>query len=95
MVAYLQGVRQYNQGKTERNLVIMGNYTKLDRDLLGQSCWMKVANDGDLPRKSVREYVDWMYANKKIAQNPTDNQLIDMSYITYANGVLLNTTSSG
>jgi len=95
MVAYLQGVRQYNQGKTERNLVIMGNYTKLDRVLLEQSCWMTVANNGDLPRKSVREYVDWMYANKKIAQNPTDNQLFDMSYITYANGVSLNITSSG
>ena len=95
MVAYLQGVRQYNQGKTERNLVIMGNYTKLDRVLLEQSCWMPVANNGDLPRKPIREYVDWMYANKKITQNPPDEQLFDMSYITYANGVLQNTTSSG
>jgi ABC-type nitrate/sulfonate/bicarbonate transport system substrate-binding protein len=95
MVAYLQGVRQYNQGKTERNLVIMGNYTKLDRYLLEQSCWMPVANNGDLPRKPIREFVDWMYANKKITQNPPDEQLFDMSYITYANGVLQNTTSSG
>jgi len=95
MVAYLQGVRQYNQGKTEQNLLIMGNYTKLDRDLLKQSCWMPVENNGDLPRKSVREYVDWMYANKKITQNPTDDQLFDMSYITYARGVLANTSESG
>lgn len=92
MVAYLQGVRQYNQGKTERNLVILQNYTKLDRDLLQQSCWMPVAIDGDIPKKPVRQYVDWMYENKKITQNPTDDQLFDMSYVTYANGVLLNST---
>ena len=51
MVAYLQGVRQYNQGKTERNLEILQNYTLLDRDLLQQTCWMAIANDGDLPKK--------------------------------------------
>ena len=36
MIAYLQGVKQYNEGKTERNLEIMANYTHLDRDLLNQ-----------------------------------------------------------
>ena len=36
MVAYLQGVKQYNEGKTERNLEILQNYTRLDRDLLKQ-----------------------------------------------------------
>jgi NitT/TauT family transport system substrate-binding protein len=95
MVAYLQGVRQYNQGKTERNLVILENYTHLDRDILKQSCWMPVADNGDIPKKPVREYVDWMYATKKITQNPTDEQLFDLSYVTYANGILVNTTSGG
>ena len=95
MIAYLQGVRQYNQGKTERNLEILQNYTRIDRDLLQQSCWMPVAQDGDLPRKSVRDYMEWMYANKKITQNLEDDQLFDMSFITYANGVLTNTTRGG
>jgi len=93
MVAYLQGVKQYNQGKTERNLAILGNYTKLDRELLNQSCWMAVSNDGDLPRKPVREYLDWMYKNNKIDKNPDDDQLFDMSYVNYANAVLGNTTN--
>lgn len=95
MIAYLQGVRQYNQGKTDRNLDILQNYTKLERDLLQQSCWMPVAKDGDLPRKPVREYMDWMYANKKITQNLDDDQLFDMSFVTYANGILANAPRGG
>ena len=92
MVAYLQGAKQYNEGKTERNLAILGNYTKLDREMLNKSCWMPIAQDGDLPRKPVREYMDWMYANQKITQNPDDDLLFDMSYVNYANGVLRNST---
>lgn len=95
MVAYLQGVKQYNEGKTERNLAILGNYTHLDRDLLNQTCLWTIAGDGDVSRKPVREYLDWMYANKKIARNMDEDQLFDMSYVTYANGVLRNTTGSG
>jgi NitT/TauT family transport system substrate-binding protein len=95
MVAYLQGVKQYNEGKTERNLAILGNYTKLDRELLNKSCWMPIAQDGNLPRQPVREYMDWMYANQKITQNPGDDLLFDMSFVNYANTVLRNTTTGG
>lgn len=94
MVAYLQGVKQYNQGKTERNLAILGKYTGLDRELLNQTCWYPVAEDGNFSRQGIRDSMDWMYANKGITQVLSDDQLYDMSYTAYANGVLLNTTSS-
>jgi NitT/TauT family transport system substrate-binding protein len=93
MVAYLQGVKQYSEGKTERNLEIMGNYTHLDRDLLNQTCWYDVAPDGYLPPQSARGFVDWMYENKKITRNISDDQILDMSFVDYANGVLANTQS--
>jgi NitT/TauT family transport system substrate-binding protein len=95
MVAYLEGARQYNQGKTERNLAILSNYTHLDRDLLRRTCWMPIDPDGDLPRQPVRDYMDWMYANKKISQNLDDDQLYDMSYVTYARSVRGNSSGSG
>jgi NitT/TauT family transport system substrate-binding protein len=95
MIAYLQGVKKYNEGKTEQNLQVLANYTLLDRELLNQTCWYPVAPDGDLPRQPVREYMGWMYANKKITLNPEDDQLFDMSYITYARGVLANTSGGG
>jgi NitT/TauT family transport system substrate-binding protein len=95
MVAYLRGVKQYNEGKTDRNLEILGNYTQLDRELLTRSCWYPIAENGNPPRQSVRKYVDWMYANKKISQNLDDDQLLDLSYVTYANSILQNTTKGG
>jgi NitT/TauT family transport system substrate-binding protein len=91
MVAYLQGVKQYNEGKTERNLATLANYTHLDRDILNQSCWWSIAPDGEVPKKPVREYLDWMYATKKISGNMSEDHLFDMSYVDYANGIILNT----
>lgn len=95
MVAYLQGVRQYNLGKTERNMAILSNYTGLDQDLLKRSCWLPVDPTGNVPKKPVRDYLDWMYENNQTTQNPGDDQLYDMSYVTYANTVLQNTTNNG
>jgi NitT/TauT family transport system substrate-binding protein len=88
MVAYLQGVQQYNEGKTERNLAILMNYTHLDRELLNQSCWVAINGDGSVIRQPVREYIDWMYENKKITQKLDEEQLFDMSFVTYANTAL-------
>jgi NitT/TauT family transport system substrate-binding protein len=95
MVAYLQGVRQYNQGKTDRNIEILAKYTNLDWDLLDQSCWVPIGENGEIPMQPVRQYLDWMYANEKITQNVDDDQLFDMSYVNYANTVLKNTTIGG
>jgi NitT/TauT family transport system substrate-binding protein len=95
MIAYLEGVRQYNLGKTDRNLKILSNYTPLDRDLLQRCCWVPIARDGNLPWQPFRDYMDWMYANKKITQIVEESQLFDMSYVNYANGVLAKTSSTG
>lgn len=94
MVAYLKGVEQYNEGKTERNLAILHNYTQLDTDILNRSCWYAIAPDGYLPAKPIHDYMDWMYENKKITQKLNDDQIFDMSYVDYANGVLQNTTGT-
>jgi NitT/TauT family transport system substrate-binding protein len=92
MVAYLQGVKQYNTGKTERNLAILQNYTSLDQDLLRQSCWVKIEENGFVPEQPVRDYMDWMFSNKQIPQKVNEDQLFDMSYVNYANEVLRNST---
>lgn len=94
MVAYLEGVKQYNMGKTERNLAIIGNYTMLDRELLNQTCWYPIAEDGNISQQPVMDYVDWMYAHKKITGKVDEEQLFDMSYVTYAHGMLQNTTNN-
>jgi NitT/TauT family transport system substrate-binding protein len=95
MVAYLQGVKQYNKGKTERNLEILQNYTNLDQDLLKQACWVAIDQDGSIEKQPVQDYIDWMYDNKQIPQKLEADQLFDTRYVTYANTVLGNITPAG
>ena len=95
MVAYLRGVEQYNKGKTERNLAILENYTRLDKDLMKQTCRLPIARDGMVIGQPVMEYADWLYANKKISQKLNEDQLFDMSYATYANAAVRNLTQGG
>jgi hypothetical protein len=73
---------------------ILSNYTHLDRDLLQRSCWLPIDPSGDLPRKPVRDYMGWMYENNQTTQNLDDDQVCDMSYVAYANGVLQNMTNN-
>jgi NitT/TauT family transport system substrate-binding protein len=90
MVAYLEGARQYNLGKTERNIEIISNYTHIDQNLLQRTCWMPIAPDGYQPRQPFKDQIDWEYANKQITIIPDDDQIFDTSYVAYANGVLQN-----
>ena len=59
LVAYLQGVRQYNRGKTERNLDILTAETGLDRELLRTTCWQPIRGDGRINVDAVVEFQRW------------------------------------
>jgi NitT/TauT family transport system substrate-binding protein len=60
LIAYLQGVRQYNEGKTPRNLEILAKHTGLDPELLARCCWTPITADGRIDLASMLEYQRWM-----------------------------------
>jgi NitT/TauT family transport system substrate-binding protein len=83
-VAYLQAVRQYNEGKTERNLAILAQYTQLDTTLLKQMCWPAIRSDGTLNVDSLLDFQQWAI-NKGLQQTAlTREQLWDPSFVTVA-----------
>ena len=88
MVAYQKAVQQYNQGKTERNLEIMAEFSGLDRDLLNQSCWPDFRDDGHINITSILEFQDWAIQKGYLDQAATEEQFWDPSFVDYANGVL-------
>lgn len=88
MVAYLKGVRQYAQGKTERNLEIAQKYTGMDRETLLQSPWPPIYADGRINVEDVLAFEDWAYENDLIDKKVPSEQLIDTSFVDYANDVL-------
>jgi len=59
MRAYLRGVRQYNEGKTERNIEIIARHTRLDPAFLRRLGWTLIRQDGRLNVESVQEYQAW------------------------------------
>jgi ABC-type nitrate/sulfonate/bicarbonate transport system substrate-binding protein len=88
MVAYLQAVRQYNQGKTERNLELLAEFTELDQELLMQACWPSFRNDGRINVQSMLDFQAWA-VKKGYLDNPvTEEQFWDPSFVNYANQVL-------
>ncbi len=59
MIAYLAAVRQYNEGKSERNLEILGRRAGLDRDFLLRACWPAFRADGRIGTQSIMDFQDW------------------------------------
>jgi NitT/TauT family transport system substrate-binding protein len=88
MIAYLKGVRQYRQGKTERNLEIISEYTGLDRDLLIEACWAPIRDDGQINVKSVLDFEAWAVEKGYIYSLVPEDQFWDPSFADYANEVL-------
>lgn len=87
-VAYLKAVRQYNQGKSERNLGILMKYTNLEGEFLMKVCWPSIRSDGNINVKSVLDFQDWSIKKGLLDKPATENQFWDPSFVEYANKVL-------
>ena len=88
MVAYLKGVRQYNQGKTERNLNIIARHTELNLELLNQARWAPIRDDGSINTESILDYQTWAVEKGLVDSLVPEEQFWDASFVEYANQVL-------
>lgn len=86
--AYLQGVRQYNQGKTARNLEIVAANTGLEVSLLEKACWPAVHDDGDINIQSVLDFQSWALQVGLLDTQVTEEQFWDGSFVAQANAAL-------
>lgn len=59
MRAYLRGLRQYNQGKTDRNVQIISKYTKLPPEFVRKACWVAIHEDGRVRPEALRGFLAW------------------------------------
>lgn len=89
MVAYLKAVRQYAEGKTDRNIDILERITELDRTLLQNACWSAIQVDGHLNYDDIIEFQNWAIEQGMLDGPPmTADDFWDSSFIDYANQVL-------
>jgi NitT/TauT family transport system substrate-binding protein len=61
MAALLDGVEQYNEGKTPRNLEIMSEYTQLDIATLERACWPPMNLSGEINLDTVKQFQNWAF----------------------------------
>ncbi len=88
MVAYLKAVRQYNKGKTDRNVEIVSKHTELDRDLLEEACWPAIHGDGTVNASSVLDFQAWGLEQDLLDRQVSEEQFWDPSFAEYASQVL-------
>lgn len=89
MAAYLRAVRQYNQGKTDRNLDILTQATGLDREVLRKMCWQPIRGDGRMDVPSIMDFQSFLVRRKLLDAPVTEeSKLVDLRFINYANQIL-------
>jgi NitT/TauT family transport system substrate-binding protein len=88
MVAYLRGVRQYNEGKTKRNLEILAESSGLDEELLQAACWFYIYDDGHVNVQSLLDFQEWAVGKGYLDSVVPEEQFYDPSFIDYANQAL-------
>ena len=88
MVAYLKAVRQYNEGKTDRNIAILGPAYNLDEDTLRAMCWPALHPNGTANADSMLDFQAWADAAGYVDAVLPIERIWDPRYSEYAVGVL-------
>ena len=88
MVAYLRGLKRYNDGPTPRNVAIIAEYTKIDPDVVRKSGWSAIHADGFVDIAKLRRFQDWLYEIGLLDVRNPMNQVVDTSFLDHAKTVL-------
>jgi NitT/TauT family transport system substrate-binding protein len=88
MAAYLKGVQQYNLGKTDQNLQIVSDATKISTSDLKTSCWIPINADGSIDFSGVDNFQKWSIAQGQLDKPITEDQFWDPSFLTAAQKLL-------
>jgi NitT/TauT family transport system substrate-binding protein len=82
LTAYLRAVQQYNQGKTDRNVEILAEYTGESEEALRTACWASISSDGWIDFDSaVTGFQQWNIDQGLLDQAITEDQFWDPSLL--------------
>ncbi|MFV1988742.1 MAG: ABC transporter substrate-binding protein, partial [Gemmatimonadota bacterium] len=85
MVAYLEGVRAYREGKTPENVDALAEFLGYPEDLIREMCWMSVQDDGAPEIASLQKYGEWFVARGWLDRAPGVEETWDPSFVRFAN----------
>lgn len=88
MRGYLNAVRRYNGGRTERNAGIVSRRLGLDSAALLKMCWPAARADGAINRASLIDYQKWAAEGGELARVIDPEMLVDPEFATRATAQL-------
>jgi NitT/TauT family transport system substrate-binding protein len=86
IAGYLAAVRQYNEGKTARNLDILTEHTAFDRETLQRIGWTEIRADGRLDVDDVLEFQEWAAGEGLIDRVLKPEEFWDPRFVEHAAG---------
>jgi NitT/TauT family transport system substrate-binding protein len=92
--AYLKGVRQFNQGKTPRNLEIIARRGIVNADTARTLCFAPIRNDGALDIPSMMEFQKWGVEEGHQIRTLSEPELSDLEFVRNAAASLDHATPS-
>lgn len=85
LTAYLRGVQQYNEGKTDRNVEILAEFSGENEETIRDSCWVTINPDGWIDFEAgVDQFQQWGLEQGHIDQLITEDQFWDPSLLQEA-----------
>jgi NitT/TauT family transport system substrate-binding protein len=84
MVAYLRAVRQYNKGRTDRNLEIISRGLGLDTADLRKMCWLPTDSSGAVNLESLTHYQEWGLETGNLARIQDPSAVTDTTFAANA-----------
>jgi NitT/TauT family transport system substrate-binding protein len=75
--AYRRAIRQYNRGKTPRNLDILSAAMGLSRDELAAMCWVAMDDDARVRTAGLGDYQRWALQRGLVERVLPDEELVD------------------
>lgn len=83
--AYMRGVKQYQEGKTDRNVEIMVKYTSETEEIIRQACWVTINPNGQINfDQGVAPFQQWNIEQGYLDNPVTEEQFWDSSLLEEA-----------
>lgn len=84
MVAYLEGLAKYYEGKTERNVEIVVKNTQLDKEIVKAMCWPSLSEGGKPDISSILAYQEWALAQGLLDRVLQADEFYTAEFLEYA-----------
>ena len=85
MLAWLNTVEYFSQGKTERNIELSAEYSGLTPEEVTEACWQPIKADGQINVEAIMDFQEWALAKGYLDAIVDPDQFWDSQFIDYAN----------